>query len=85
MPRYAYGALLFRFTSRILTPALVFALAGCAYTGRIANTEITEYQPVSLLPAETSDENQQRAGDNVLFFLSFSGGGTLNGRSGRGG
>jgi NTE family protein len=53
---------------------LVLAIVGCAHTGRITNTEITEYQPETRLTASTGKEGQ-RSGD-VLFMLSFSGGGT---------
>jgi NTE family protein len=60
--------------SHILMPVLVLAIAGCAHTGRITNTEITEYQPDPRLAASTGKEGQ-RSGD-VLFLLSFSGGGT---------
>ena len=47
---------------------------GCAQTGRITNKEITEYQPDTRQFASTGREGR-RSGD-MLFFLSFSGGGT---------
>ena len=63
-----------RLSHRIITPVLALVLAGCASTGRITNTAITEILPVTHEP-ETSVEDARRSGD-VLFFLSFSGGGT---------
>ena len=64
-----------RLTSRILIPVLVLVLTGCAHTGHITNTEITEYQHEIRADAATGKDGR-RSGDNVLFFLSFSGGGT---------
>ena len=63
-----------RLSSRILTPVLVLVLAGCAHTGRITNTEITEYQH-EVWGDDSPDKSGQRS-DDVLFYLSFSGGGT---------
>ena len=63
-----------RLASRILIPIMVLAMDGCAQTGRITNKEITEYQPDTRQFASTGREGR-RSGD-MLFFLSFSGGGT---------
>ena len=63
-----------RLVSRILTPVLILVLTGCASTGRITNTAITEYQQ-NIPQVSATAKDSQRTG-NVLFFLSFSGGGT---------
>lgn len=63
-----------RLTCCLYIPVLMLALAGCANTGRITNTPITDYQPDS--QAEASTDPDEQHSDDVLFFLSFSGGGT---------
>ena len=63
-----------RLTCCLYMPILMLALAGCANTGRITNTPITDYRSDSQAEAST-DRDKQKSGD-VLFFLSFSGGGT---------
>lgn len=65
-----------RLASRIFTALLVLFVSGCANTGRITNSELADYQPAEARRADVSAVRESQRSGDVLFLLSFSGGGT---------